>query len=87
MSKPIPTETVVAFREFCKETLENHQGYFTLGDFEPLEECGSDGEPLWEFHAKGHTPDSYDIFELFRSLDEYEIEIHGHDEFYVARRA
>lgn len=86
MAKPITQQQIDDFRAFCKKTLaDDDSGYFTIGDFEEFEEETEDGEPLWEFHAANYDPpETHDILELFTSVsDEFQIEQHGYDEFYV----
>jgi hypothetical protein len=85
MAKPITPEIIEEFRSFCEERIGDEQsGYFCLCHFDPFEDETEDGDPLWEFHASNHDPDdTYDIYELFHSLEEYAIEQHGYNEFYV----
>jgi hypothetical protein len=56
----------------------------TLQHYSPFYEETEDGDLLWEFHASNYDPDdTYDFYELFGSLEEFSIEQHGYDRFYV----
>ena len=84
MAKPITQQQIDDFRAFCKETLaEDDSGYFS--HYDEFDKETEDGDPLWEFHATNYDPpETHDIFELFTSVDdEFQIEQHGYDEFYV----
>jgi hypothetical protein len=87
MAKPLTEEQIRDFELFCEETLMNEDdpGYFCLSQYEPFEEmCEDDSQPLFEFHAANHDPAySHDLYELFASMKRFEVEVHGHDEFWV----
>lgn len=88
MAKAIPWTIVDKFRQFCRKTLaDDDGGYFTLEDFDEFSQQDEQGRALWEFHAANYDPpESYDIYALFASVTEYEIEVHGHDEFWIMPR-
>lgn len=87
MAKPITAKMKAAFLKFCKEQIRTCQGSFSIGDFEPFAATDKEGEPLWEFHAENYTPNTYDIYELFESVEpKFEIETHGHDDFVVSKK-
>jgi len=81
MTKPITQEQITDFAAFAETRLEGgyEQGYFNLTLHDEFDQTDEDGESLWGFDEEG----KYDIFELFQSLEKHDVEIHGHDEFWL----